>query len=901
MVAAACMAFAWAIPVEVCAQASRLGGMITVAQGSIRYADIGYDPINNVYLIVSGAERVMGRFVSGDGTALGNVATIPDVGAGAYGPRVTYSADVGGGSGGFLVTWLDLRLDPRARNTHVRGRVVRYEPSTGQIAKVSADFYIAAAPGGAGAESPAVSAYSPTSREFLVAWRQGDGSTSLVDIHAQRVDTAGNLLGGEFALTVDRHWQTNPAVGYDPASNSFLVAYQNFAEPAGPDGIQVRRVDAGTGVMFPPVQIFTSGISAFAADVTNVPGTGNYLVSFFTGPRGTGVHFGQMVDASGNPLAGSAPVPLMANSPSYDARNIEFSPVSNSFVAVMHGSGPEDIGIEFNASGVVSSVFDATATGAPKAGGNFHPRVAARTSGSEAEWMVGVHTSNGTPTSLITAQRIGSPTRNPAPGGGPPPPPPPPPPPDPTQIDTTNAPNGTVYFAEGNGTADGVYNFNTYYQLLNTNDNVDATVRAYFAKQTDDGSVVLKERTIIVPKKGRTTVDLKAQVGTGAWSAVFQSQTIGVPVEAQESVFWGENLEGSSSEASARSAGPMWLFAEGTRGANDYFATFFQLFNPLTTPIEVVGEYFTNGSSQPITRTYTLPGSGRYTVFANGIPELAGLDFSTRFRAADGQAGFVAQRAMYWGPNYAGGHTSMGVGQAMPTWQFAEGAAFKNFDTYYLVLNPNPFDVTVDVSYLTEAGFVARPGPDGGAITVKANSRMNVHLNSDLGNVGAVAATFTTRGGHGIVVERSIYWGTGFPNWVEGTNAMGVSGPAMEWLVPEGSDSGLFDTYLLVANPNAYDVAVEVAIFVEGVGRYTPPTLLVVKAFSRETIDMSNPANLGFNAVDLNDLKGKSFGASVTSKTANGPIIVEQAIYRDFQTGIFWRAGASAFGVPRIQ
>ena len=261
-------------------------------------------------------------------------------------------------------------------------------------------------------------------------------------------------------------------------------------------------------------------------------------------------------------------------------------------------------------------------------------------------------------------------------------------------------------------------------------------------------------------------------MGNGAWSAVFQSQTVGAPIEAQQSVFWGPNFEGSSSESSARATSATWLFAEGTRGANDFFATFFQLFNPSLSPIDVIGEYFTDGSATPVTRTYMLPPSGRFTVIANGIAELAGKDFSTRFRALDGQSGFVAQRAMYWGPNYAGGHSSIGVNQSQPTWMFAEGAAFKNFDTYYLILNPNPFDVSVEVVYLTATGFVSRPG---GALKVKANSRVNVHLNSELGNIGAVAAKFSALGGYGIVVERSIYWGSGFPNWIEGTNDLGVN------------------------------------------------------------------------------------------------------------------------------
>ncbi len=692
MLALACSVLVWLAPSAVFAQPARLGGMITVAQGSIRYSDVGYDPANNVYLVVSGAGRLFARFVSGDGAVLGNVALIPDVSAGTYAPRVTYSAD----RGGFLVTWLDFRGDPR-ENTHIRGRFVKYDTTAGQVVLDSADFFIAAGTGGAGAETAPATAYSTSSKEFLVTWKQFQGG--LQNVYAQRVGLDGSRLGGEIPLTFDVHFQDDPAVGYDPVNNSFLVAWQNYTEPRGPGGVQVRRVDAGTGTVYPTVQIFT-GMDGYTPDVTYHPGSGKFFVTYFSNR----VHYGLFTDANGNATTG--PIPVVSGSGSYNAWSVAYNDTSNSFFSVFHGTGAEDFGVEIDSAGIPGTVITTTATGVRE--GNYNPRVAARS--RSAQWMLAVQTSDGKPTSLLTAQVITSATRNP--GGGvvdPPPPTPKPPVTDATQIDQVNAPNGSEYFAEGNATSDGTYNFNTYYQLLNTSESLDASVRAYFAKQTDNGSVVLKETTVTVPKKGRTTVDLKALVGNGAWSAVFQSQTIGAPIEAQQSVFWGANLEGSSSESSARGTSATWLFAEGTRVANDFFATFFQLFNPSLSPISIIGEYFTDGSATPVTRTYTLPPSSRFTVFANSIAELAGKDFSTRFRALDGQ-GFVAQRAMYWGPNYAGGHTSIGVSQSQPTWVFAEGAAFKNFDTYYLILNPNPFDVSVDVAYLTATGFVARPG-----------------------------------------------------------------------------------------------------------------------------------------------------------------------------------------------
>ena len=131
---------------------------------------------------------------------------------------------------------------------------MRYDPTSGQVVLMSNDFYIAAATGGASAETAADVAYSTVSKEFLVAWRQYQGG--LNNIYAQRLDLGGNLLGTELSLTFDIHWQDDPAVAYDPVNNSFLVAWQNFTEPRGPGGVNARRIDAGSGALSPTVSVF---------------------------------------------------------------------------------------------------------------------------------------------------------------------------------------------------------------------------------------------------------------------------------------------------------------------------------------------------------------------------------------------------------------------------------------------------------------------------------------------------------------------------------------------------------------------------------------------------------------------------------------------------------------------
>ena len=58
------------------------------------------------------------------------------------------------------------------------------------------------------------------------------------------------------------------------------------------------------------------------------------------------------------------------------------------------------------------------------------------------------------------------------------------------------------------------------------------------------------------------------------------------------------------------------------------------------------------------------------------------------------------------------------------------------------------------------------------------------------------------------IAERSIYWGAG--GWVEGTNVIGSPSAAPEWHVPEGTETGDFDSFLLILNPTGAAVTVDV-------------------------------------------------------------------------------------------
>ena len=919
------------------AQASRVGP--TMALGGpfappVRFPDVAYDPANDVYLAISGQGTIFGRFVRGDGTILGaDRFRIPETGAWTQTPSVAYSPDLGG----FLVAWLDNRVDPNF--TQVWGRLVRYDAASQGPTYASADFLIAAPIGGSFSESPPALAYSTVSREFLVGWRQNGDQINgpKWDIRARRLSVLGGvptLLGEEINVTYDNHWQEDPQVAYDPLTDGFFLAWQNWIGPdPGVNGLWARRVDAGTGALGEVRILAESAGRISMPDVNYNSATGQFLVTWYSGLPSP-VSYGQLVN--GNGTFTPAPTAIAINySGAYDSLSVAYNAVSNTFFAVFHGRAPntlpqEDVGTEAGPTGVPLEPFDFEVTSTGNLVGNYNPRITAHT--SRKEWMM--VTSTGF--AQLSGQRIQTLSQ----AGNPPPPPPPPPPPTTytrtaRPISLGDASNGSWYLAEGVVNLGFQGGMNTYYQVVNEND-AGVCVRVTLAK--DDGPTttttyqiaedpvpaecVGSAGAVFVPARTRKTYSLADFVGRdahGSYGAVFQSMTPGQQIYVSRSVFWGPGADSNTFEVAAETLSTGWFFAEGVRFlGSDFFSTFYLLFNPDPSgvPATVTATYYLDdGTTQ--TRTYTVSSQQRTTVHVNAtLPELAGHAFSVKFAST---LPIVAERALYFGEGgaWTGGHASMGIpttfdGQGVPQlptrYYFAEGVAATGFDTFYLLVNPHASPIDVDVRYLKSDGT-----SETRTVTVGANRRVTVHLNdpamNGLGNVGSVAAEFTSRS-LGFAAEQSLYWGQVNParsrwlSWVEGSNEVGATAPALVWHFPEGSELPNFDTYLLVANPNPVQTEVDIVLYLQDGTRFTT-SRQVIGANQRATFcfgDGSCPA--GSNPLPVTDrplVNGKSFGIMVRSILPNVPVIAQMSLYRMWDGPNYWRAGGTALGIPKAQ
>ncbi|MBN2168441.1 MAG: IPT/TIG domain-containing protein, partial [Actinobacteria bacterium] len=196
---------------------------------------------------------------------------------------------------------------------------------------------------------------------------------------------------------------------------------------------------------------------------------------------------------------------------------------------------------------------------------------------------------------------------------------------------------------------------------------------------------------------------------------------------------------------------------------------------------------------------------------------------------------------------------------AYPTWYLAEGSTNWGFSCYISIENPNDSEVDARITYMTDTGPL-----DGGTVTLPSESQTTVAPMEILG-----ARDFSTKvecldAEKTIAVDRTMSWNAQNMPYFEYHSSIGVTGPAKEWYLPEGSSNWGFETWLLIQNPGAVDATCQVTYMIEGEGPQTFEK--VVPAGSRSTYNM------------YDDIGAKDASIRVTS---NQDVIPERAMYRN--------------------
>ncbi len=283
------------------------------------------------------------------------------------------------------------------------------------------------------------------------------------------------------------------------------------------------------------------------------------------------------------------------------------------------------------------------------------------------------------------------------------------------------------------------------------------------------------------------------------------------------------------------------FLAEGATGS--FFDTRVVLANPGATPARVLLRFQT-GLAQVVRHFLVIPATSRRTI---DLRLLAGLESANISSVIESDVQVVVDRTMRWDQtSRSGAHAETSSPAPSLTWYLAEGATHGAFDLFYLIQNPSQtLAAQVRIRYLLPAG-----APIEQDVTVPPNTRATVYVDTQPGLAATdVSGVLQSLNGVPIIVERAMY-SSAAGTFAAGHDSAGVTSPSLEWFFAEGATGSFFDTFILMANPNA-SVANVTATFLLPSGA-TVSRNYVLQPNSRTTINLQEQnAQLASTAVSV--------------------------------------------------
>jgi xylan 1,4-beta-xylosidase len=352
-----------------------------------------------------------------------------------------------------------------------------------------------------------------------------------------------------------------------------------------------------------------------------------------------------------------------------------------------------------------------------------------------------------------------------------------------------------------------------------------------------------QERSYAIPAASRFTITVNHILPNAEVSTFIKSDR---PVAVERAMYFNGRRAGHDSTGVSRPS-KTWYLAEGYTAES--FDEYVLIQNPGDKEAAVKATFMTASTGNKVVN-YKVAAHSRFTIKVDDT--VPSDSVSTRIESTEP---VVAERAQYL--NYmTAGTCSIGAVSMSRTWYLAEGYTDQGFEEWVLIQNPQPTSNIVTVTYMD----------NNGATTVKQyelapESRFTILVDNDL---PASEVSTKVRSQEPVIVERAMYWN----NRSDGHDCIGTPTPDSEWYLAEGYTDQGFETWVLVQNPGDETRNV-VMTFMEPGGRNTVKNYQV-EPHSRFT-------------VGVDDILPASEVS--TRVSADGPVIVERAIYFNERSG----------------
>jgi hypothetical protein len=219
------------------------GNFVISGYQNVDRPSVAYDSINRTFFVVWEDQRnstgsitdIYGQLMNADGSLIGGNIAVSTAVNHQFHPATIFDSV----NQRFFVVWMDSRIT----GYDLYGQLV--DP---RGALIGSNFVVSAAHG---TMTDPVVVYDGTHQKYLVVWYDDrDLATTGYNIYGQMVNAEGIVSGDSFTISNAAGDQSSPAVAFDIANNTFMVAWQDD-RTAGSSGSDIygQSVDSGGGLV----------------------------------------------------------------------------------------------------------------------------------------------------------------------------------------------------------------------------------------------------------------------------------------------------------------------------------------------------------------------------------------------------------------------------------------------------------------------------------------------------------------------------------------------------------------------------------------------------------------------------------------------------------------------------